>query len=133
MRVFLAFVAAPLLPAGVPAWFAYINGNAYHPLSLFIFFCLILYALQILVGIPTYKILKRRKSQQVWSYLIIGSLSTAMPFLLLCIYRWTEENRYEVSALIGPVSFFAFLGAATGFMFWLIARPDRVQKLDANI
>jgi len=124
MRFLVAFLAAPMLPALVPAWASYAN-RTYDPLAAFVFFCGLFYLLQAVVGIPGYKLFNRTGKHSSWAYAALGFCGTALPFLLLSLYRKPQEG-YDLASLLYATCYPGLLGAGTGLMFWVVARPDKV-------
>jgi hypothetical protein len=126
MRTLVAFLTAPMLPAVVPAWFSYVN-RTYDPVTAFVFFCGLFYLLQAIIGIPGYKLLDRTSKHPVWAYALLGFCATALPFLLLSLYRWPQGG-YDLATLLYVTCYPGFLGAGTGLMFWIVARPDKMPQ-----
>ena len=123
MRIVLAFLVAPMLPALLPAWFASQNGP-YHPLAIFVLFCGAFYALQIIVGVPAYLLLRRLRLQQIWFYALIGFVSTALP---LVVYGKIRAPAHDVDRALFLALYLGFLGGISAAIFWLIVRPNRVS------
>ncbi len=119
----LAFLVAPMLPALLPAWFASQNGP-YHPLAIFVLFCGAFYALQIIVGVPAYLLLRRLRLQQIWFYALIGFVSTALP---LVVYGKIRAPAHDVDRALFLALYLGFLGGISAAIFWLIVRPNRVS------
>jgi heme/copper-type cytochrome/quinol oxidase subunit 4 len=122
MRTLIAFFGAPVIPALVAAWMVYLN-HTYTPLVMFVFICLAFYALQIIIGVPAYMLMSRKNLHRVWIYLLLGCLSVVLPLLLLSIWRHTEKG-YGLAEYV-VLYYPALLGAGTGMMFWMLARPDK--------
>jgi hypothetical protein len=123
MRALVALLAAPIIPSFVTAWFAYAN-RTMHPSSVFIPIWGVFFILQLPVGIPGCKYIASKRRHRVWVYLFLGFLGPAIPFVLLCLYRWSEKG-YHVLDVSYLTCYVGFLGACTGLSFWLIARPDK--------
>jgi len=123
VRIFLAFLAAPLLPALLPAWFAFQNGT-YHPLAIFGLFCGAFYALQVIIGVPAHLLLGRLRLQQIWLYALIGFASAALP---LFVYAKTREPAHDVDRALFLALYLGFLGGISAAIFWLLARPGRAS------
>ena len=122
MRTFVAFLVAPFGSSLVAAGSSYVNGS-YHPLAVFVLLCGALYVLQALIGTPAYLLLGRAKRHRIWVYALLGFSAIALPFLLYSLYR--GETGYALGDILYLTAHIGLLGAATGSMFWLIARPDR--------
>ena len=123
MRIFIAFMVAPILPALIPSWFVHVN-RTYDPATTFVFFCGLFYALQIIVGIPAYLMLNRLNRRSLLTYILLGFCSPAIPAFCLTLYRSSEHN-YGLSEILFTTLYPGFLGVVGGLIFWLAARPDR--------
>jgi len=123
VRTFLAFLLAPILSALVPAGFA---TGINPPLTVFLLFCGAFYVLQMVVGVPVYFLLGRAKLRRIWTPALIGFGATALPYLLYALYR--GEKGYELGEILFLTCLVGLMGAGTGLIFWLIARPDRVVQ-----
>jgi hypothetical protein len=124
VRIVVAFLVAPMLPALLPAWFASQNGT-YHPLAIFVLFCGVFYVLQIVVGAPAYLLLRRLELQQIWLYALIGFASAALP---LFVYGKIREPAHDVDRALFLTFYLGFLGGISAAIFWLLARPDRTSQ-----
>lgn len=122
MRFVVAFLAAPLLPALLPAWTASQNGS-YHPLTVFALLCGAFYALQVIVGVPAFLLLRRLGLQQIWFYALVGFVSVAMP---LFIYGNSRDQIHEPRQAIYLAGYLGLLGGISAAIFWLIARPTAI-------
>jgi hypothetical protein len=122
MRTLIAFVGAPVIPATIAAWVVHLNGT-YTPLSMFVFVCLVFYALQVIIGAPAYLLMSRKNLHRVWIYMLLGCFGAALPPFLLFIWRQAEKGYglAEYAVLYYP----ALLGTGAGLMFWVLARPDK--------
>jgi hypothetical protein len=121
VRTIVAFLVAPMLPALLPAWSASQNGS-YHPLAVFVVVCGAFYALQILVGVPAWLLLRRLKLQQIWFYAVIGFVSVALPFV---VYAESRSPSHDVGQALYLAIYLGLLGGLSAAIFWLIVRPNR--------
>lgn len=121
MRIIAAFLVAPMLPALLPAWSASQNGS-YHPLAVFVAVCGAFYALQILVGVPAFLLLRRFKLQQIWFYAVIGFASVAVPFV---VYAEIRNSSHGLGQALYLAIYLGLLGGLSAVIFWLIVRPNR--------
>jgi heme/copper-type cytochrome/quinol oxidase subunit 4 len=122
MRTLIAFFGAPVIPAIIAAWVVHLN-HTYTPLNMFVFICLVFYALQVVIGVPAYMFMSRKNLHRAWIYLLLSCFSVALPLLLLFIWRHTEKG-YGLAEYV-LLCYPALLGAVTGIMFWVLARPDK--------
>ncbi len=122
MRTAIGFLVAPLLPAILPAWYLAQAPNRSGP-SAYIFICCLIYFLQIVVGIPAYLLFSRRGRHELWRYLLVGSLTTAVPVFVTLVIMGDAKN--EVIGTVSLILYFGILGAFTALIFWLVARPDK--------
>jgi hypothetical protein len=121
-RTLVAFFVAPLLPALAPAWSLHIVYPNRTAISGYIIACFVFYVMQAVVGIPAY-MLGRSRRAHILFYLLIGFLGLAIPFVVASIAFWTSRfSNYEVFLM---ALYFGTLGAGTGLIFWLAARPDK--------
>jgi hypothetical protein len=126
MRLLIAFLTAPVLPAFVPTWFSYVN-RTYDPLTAFVFFYGLFFLLEAIIGIPGYKLFDRTSKHPLWAYAALGFCATAVPSLLLSLYRQPQEG-YALATLLYLTCYAGVLGAGTGLMFWILARPDKILR-----
>ena len=125
MRTIISFVGAPVIPAIIAAWVVYLNGT-YEPQSFFVFVCLCFYALQAVIGVPAYLLMSRKRLHRAWVYMLLGAFGVVLPLLLLSAWRHMEKGYSFADYVL--ICYPAFLGAGTGLMFWLFARPDKRSK-----
>jgi predicted lysophospholipase L1 biosynthesis ABC-type transport system permease subunit len=122
MRNLLAFIVAPLLPAILPAWQMAQAPNR-SGFSAYIFVCCVFYLVQGLVGIPAFLLFSRRGRHQLWPYLLLGFVTSAVPVPVgLLIY---SSLKVEIIGIGLVVLYFGMFGALTALIFWLVARPDK--------
>lgn len=123
MRIVVAFLVAPVLPAVVPAWSASQNGS-FHPLAVFVLFCGAIYVLQIVVGLPAHLLLRRLKLQQIWFYVLIGFIGVALPFF---VYAGIRTPTRDVGQMQFVAGYLGLLGGISAAIFWLLVRPNRAR------
>ncbi|MGH6737768.1 MAG: hypothetical protein ACREDY_01820, partial [Bradyrhizobium sp.] len=100
MRIFSAFLVAPLLPALFVAW----QLTKYAPekiLPVYIYICCIAYLLQAVVGIPTFLLFSRKGRQRFWPYLLLGFLAGCAPLVTLAITRGILSSVYFSIGMTG--------------------------------
>lgn len=119
MRIIVAFVVAPFLPAILPAW-QMARAPTQTGLSAYIFVCCLIYLLQTVVGIPAFLLFCRKGIYRLWPYLLVGFFGSAVPSAAGVLF---EGDGLLVLAF--AVIYMGLLGALTALSFWLVARPDQ--------
>ncbi|QQN64341.1 hypothetical protein JIR23_00500 [Bradyrhizobium diazoefficiens] len=122
MRIIVAFLVAPILPALPPTWFLHANDPNRMAISGFIVVCGLFYLLQAVIGIPAY-IFAGSKRRYVWFYLLLGLLGMAVSSIAVTVVFSTGKNGITEALL--TAAYLGGLGAGIGLIFWLIARPDK--------
>jgi sensor c-di-GMP phosphodiesterase-like protein len=124
VRLLVAFLAAPLLPALLPAWFAAMRG--YQPLTVYVLVCAAFYVLQAVVGAPVYRWLGHGRRHRIWIYALLGFLSVALPIFVYASIR--EAGRPVSEQMLFLALYLGLLGGISAALFWLMARPDRKSR-----
>jgi hypothetical protein len=119
VRTFIAFLVAPLLTAILPASYM-AHGPNRTGLSAYIWVCCLIYLLQIVVGIPAFRLFSRTGRHRLWPYLLLGFLTSAVPVAVAVAIM-----RDSLSVLVFGAGYLGILGACTALIFWLVARPDK--------
>jgi uncharacterized membrane protein len=91
--------------------------------SAYIFVCGLIYLLQVVVGIPAFLLFSRRGRHQLWPYVLIGSLTAAIPVVVTLVITGDQKN--DILGTIFLTGYFGVLGALTALIFWHVARPDK--------
>jgi hypothetical protein len=89
-------------------------------LSAYIWVCCLIYLLQIVVGIPAFRLFSRTGRHRLWPYLLLGVLTSAVPVAVAVAIM-----RDGLSVLVFGAGYLGILGACTALIFWLVARPDK--------
>jgi hypothetical protein len=122
LRVPIAFLVAPLMvPLTITAFIAIdhsqilvAQGHTIEGIRLFALGSgIFAYAGTIILGIPTYVLLRKRNMTAFWVAPVAGFIAGAMQMLVIF-------NFSALPALVGGP-----LGAVVGTAIWLNARPDR--------
>jgi hypothetical protein len=124
MTPWRAFFIAPIAPALIPATSVYLNHGRYQPLPMFLFFLMIYYGFQIIIGLPARMYLASKNKQNLYIYLSVGFLSFEIPYIVLTIFTW-NANHYTLSGVLSPGLYAGILGALPALVFWLLNRPDK--------
>lgn len=124
MREAIRFLLAPL-PAAVLAGCISVATGAFPRLvSIILFMALLLYAAQLVVGIPVRMLLARRGHVSAAAHAIGGFAMTAIP--VAPYMAWSmARNGYPFSSMAMIFWLMGCYGALTGLFHWLLARPDR--------
>lgn len=125
-RLLLAFLGAPLVPAVVQAT---IGERQYHPLAVFVVAMVIIYILQLVVGIPGYVRLHRTGRHALRPYALFGFGVGVCAGAALVLGAWVH-SRLDIGIfrLLFGIAYWGVLGMATTAGFWLVARPDRAER-----
>jgi hypothetical protein len=124
MREFRSFLIAPLPAAFLAGIISAMTGSFPRPVSIFVFFCLLLYLMQLLLGVAIRALLIRKRHLSAVSFAVGGFVMTALPTAPYAIFAATKHSfPWWYASLF--FSLLAFYGALTGVTYWLGARPDR--------
>ncbi len=125
-RLLLAYLAAPLVPAVVQAT---VGESQYHPGAVFVVAMVIIYILQLVVGIPGYLLLYRSGRYALPPYALFGFCVGLCAGATLVLSAWLH-SRLDIGIvreLLG-IAYWGVLGMATTASFWFGARPDRAAR-----
>jgi hypothetical protein len=122
VRIFVAFLVAPLLPALFVAWRLTTHAPE-KTLPIYIYVCCIAYVLQAVVGMPIFLFLSRRGRQRLWPYLSLGFLAGGAPLATLAITRGVLPRVYF------SVGMTSIAGVCLALIFWVVARPNQKPHL----
>jgi hypothetical protein len=125
MKELIRFLLAPLPAAVAAGCVSAATGSFPRPLSIVFFVCLLLYAVQLVPGIPIRLLLARRRWTSVTSHAIGGFAMTAVPTAPYVLWAM-DRNGYPLSYGTTVFWLIGCYGALTGFTYWLLARPDRL-------
>lgn len=119
LRLILAFLLAPLLPAILERGYFMLNAPAIGPpvarqLGLDPGITRMAYLVAILLGVPTYFLLRKRL-RAWWHFAICGGLLGAIPALFMDVFGLGAGGFDVIAFVIG-----APCGLISGFSFWLI-------------
>lgn len=132
-RTLIAFAVAPLIAPIVLSLYFGLNGPASLMLFILLFGAAFAYGATLLAGVPLYLLLRRWGRDSLDTIVPCGALLGlgCWMFFLFAFPLFTggsPKNFYEVFVNLGVFDFLILpllLGAASGLVFWLIARPDR--------
>ena len=130
LRTMFAFLLAPFPAATIMAVFVAIRPRQgvaavfAHPASMFVAFCLVTYALGLVLAVPTYVVLRRRGIASLRSHAFTGAAIPLAVFGPLAVWG-VALGRISARIIGGGILIYAMLGLLTGAAFWFLARPDR--------
>lgn len=119
-----AFAIAPLPAALLGSVVSWAASAFARPVAVFVFYLLLLYAVQALIGYAIQRLLRRAGRTRLWHFAAGGTAMVALPAApyLAWVARQMPYSPKQVAALF---VLWLFVGALTGAVYWLLARPDR--------
>jgi hypothetical protein len=124
LATFLAFLAAPVVPAITLATSVARDFGSPQMLKLFFPFYGLSMLVTLAVGVPAYFILARVISIRYWSATTVGLLIGA---LVATLFRIPKAPGLEDYLVMGPI------GAISGFVFWLVWRMGQRNQAPSPI
>lgn len=122
MRQLRAFLLSPLPAAILGSIVSYASGGYPRPVSLAIFYLLLLYAAQLLFGVAIRAFLLKANRVYATDFALGGIAMTGMPSAPYLAWAVTKNPGAASSAVFALV-LALMLGAVTGLSYWLVARP----------
>lgn len=122
IRLAIAFLAAPVLPAIVKTWLVSRPDDTLS-LSLLVLIAGLFYAMQLVVGVPGYLVMHRYRQTDALACIVLGFLVMAIPIALSSLY-WCVGGTC-VADTVRYTADSGLYGFAMGAMFWLVAQPGR--------
>jgi hypothetical protein len=122
MKELRAFVLSPIPPAILGAIVSWASGGFPRPISVAVFYVLLLYAAQLLFGIAIRAYLLRSHRWSAASFAVGGTVMTgtpAVPYLAWVITQDPQSSARAAAVLV----LWLVLGATTGLAYWWLARP----------
>ena len=129
-RTVAAFVGAPMVPTVILAATMLAAGGHSRTLGYATFAGYISYPFALLIGLPSYLVMRRRHWDGLWAYLFLGlGLGTLFIALFAGIAGFdadaVDAAWLEVLAdLAVLLAFVLACAVASTLVFWFIARPD---------
>lgn len=128
LRIIAAFLVAPIPAALIQAvvvmlWPKQDMGVFEHPVSMFFAICLLFYALELVIGLPTYLALRKRCPQKPMSYGLVGMSVILLPVVVALGVSATRGGLSAYAATYNVI-YFAVGGFLAGIVFWRIAKPQ---------
>jgi peptidoglycan/LPS O-acetylase OafA/YrhL len=122
MRELRAFVLSPIPAAVLGAVVSWASGGFPRPLSVAVFYLLLLYPAQLLFGIALRAVLLRRNRRSASSFVAGGAAMTGIPSSAYLVWA-TSVNSGPWSSAVVVFLLWLLLGALTGLTYWRLARP----------
>ena len=114
-----AFFLAPMAAAIVGALVSWASGGFPRPVSLAIFYLLLLYGAQIVFGLAICAYLLRTNRRSVMQFGIGGLLMTAIPAALYLAWA-TAKHPASTANVLFVFALWSALGAMTGLCYWVL-------------
>jgi len=116
-----AFFLAPVPAAIVGALVSWASGGFPRPVSLAIFYLLLLYGTQIVFGLAICAYLLRTNRRSVMQFGIGGLLMTSIPAAVYLAWATAKHPASAANALF-VLALWSALGAMTGLSYWFLAQ-----------
>jgi heme A synthase len=116
-----AFFLAPVPAAIIGALVSWASGGFPRPVSVAIFYLLLLYGTQIIFGLAICAYLLRTNRRSVMQFGIGGLLMTSIPAALYLAWATAKHSAPAANALF-VFALWSALGALTGLCYWFLAQ-----------
>lgn len=133
LRLLVGFLLAPLVP-GWLLFFLSLFGNPGEGVWALKLSAMVGYPAMLALGLPIHLLMVRRRWTSGWAYALAG-IATGVVVALVLFGRVVVQNfsiRPDPTKSLGPSEAIfvlaALLGALVAWVFWLIARPGRVDS-----
>lgn len=129
-RTVAAFVVAPMVPAVILAGVMLAAGGESQTLGYATFAGYISYPLALLIGLPSYLVMRRRRWEGLRAYLLLGlGLGAFFVALFAAVAGFEGEGTDPawlnlLANLVYLLPFVLACSLASTLVFWLIVRPD---------
>jgi len=142
MRSFFAFLAAPIPATMLLPLILHVRPLFGSQVAVFAATYVILFGLQVLLGIPLRAMLARGERATLVTHALIGSAMYGLPSIGIGIWVAVRMGRFfylTAHVFLTPVSY-AIAGGVTGGLYWLLAgigtpahrQRKRIAALDAD-
>lgn len=134
-RTAWGFLLAPLIPGLLMALLISVNHSDYYwkdaALLLIGFSALLGYPVALLLGLPLFFLMKRCRWLRLYYYIFIGAILGDVSVLIsdidkLHYFGFADFLHYYLTPM--HILLGAIMGMIATTSFWLIARPDRLEK-----
>jgi hypothetical protein len=124
MKQAAAFFLAPLPAAVLGGIVSGLSGGHPRPVSVALFYLLLLYGAQLLFGIAIRLFLLRRGVRRASAFALGGTLMVAVPAIPYVAWA-AVVHAYPLPYPVALLLLWLVMGGATGLAYWFIVRPDR--------
>jgi hypothetical protein len=125
MKEVRAFLLSPIPAAILGATVSWVSGGFPRPVSVAIFYLLLLYAAQLLLGVAIRAVLLRTNRRSAMSFVFGGMAMTGIPSVAYLAWAAAQNSSSSSRAMVVLV-LWLFLGCLTGFAYWRLTRPAKV-------
>lgn len=122
MKEVRAFLLSPLPAAIVGAVVSYASGAFPRPVSVAIFYVLLLYGAQLLFGVAVRTFLLRTKRRSATNFVVGGMVMTGIPSVAYLAWA-VAQHPGSLSKGVAVLVLWLLLGGLTGLSYWRLARP----------
>ena len=125
-RVALAFLApfpaAFIQSVVVALWPKESMGVFEHPLSMFVAICLFFYLVEIVLALPLYLAVRKRRPQTMVPYAVVGTVLVLLP-IMVAFGAPVARGGLSAYAVSYNLAFFGLGGFLAGVVFWRLTTP----------
>jgi hypothetical protein len=118
-----AFLLAPAPAAAVGAAVSWGSGGFPRPVSVFVFYMLVIYAAQLIFGLAIRAFLVRAGRNSATAFALGGTLMIALPALPFVVWA-VAEHPHQLAKAPFVLALFLLMGAVTGASAWLLTRSE---------
>ncbi|HUE80095.1 MAG TPA: hypothetical protein VMN38_10745 [Sphingomicrobium sp.] len=122
MKALPAFLLSPIPAAILGATVSWASGGFPRPVSIAVFYLLLLCGAQLVFGIAIRAYLIKSNRQSAASFALGGTAMTGIPAIAYLAWAITQNPNPSSSAFIVLV-LWSLLGTLTGLAYWLLTRP----------
>ena len=121
MKELRAFLLSPIPAAILGAIVSWASGGFPRPVSIAIFYLLLLYAAQLLFGVAVRAFLLRTNRRSAMSYIFGGMAMTSIPSVPYVAWA-AAQNLNPLWTGIAVLVLWLILGGLTGLAYWRLTR-----------
>jgi len=122
MKEVRAFLLSPIPAAILGAIVSWASGGFPRPVSVAIFYLLLLYALQLLFGVAVRAFLLRTNRRSATNFAFGGMVMTGIPSVAYLAWA-VARNPDSFSKGVFVLVLWLLLGGLTGLSYWRLGRP----------